>query len=151
MLGLALMISQAFLYNAIFFTYALVLTQFYAVPGSDTGLYLLPFAVGNFLGVILLGHYFDTIGRRQMIAATYPTSALLLLLTGYLFAQDMLTAVTLTLMWTVIFFFASPAASAAYLTVSEFSRWRPARWPLPPSIRWAPVSAASPRPGYSAR
>ncbi|MEX0753464.1 MAG: MFS transporter [Xanthobacteraceae bacterium] len=119
MLGLALMISQAFLYNAIFFTYALVLTAFYAVPASDTGLYLLPFAAGNFIGVVVLGHYFDTIGRRQMIAATYLASALLLLLTGYLFVQDWLTAVTLTLMWSAIFFFASPAASAAYLTVSE--------------------------------
>ena len=119
MLGLALMISQAFLYNAIFFTYALVLTQFYAVPQEHTGLYLLPFAAGNFVGVVLLGHYFDTIGRRQMIAATYFASALLLLCTGWLFAQDALTAATLTIMWTLIFFFASPAASAAYLTVSE--------------------------------
>jgi MFS family permease len=119
LLGFALMISQAFLYNAIFFTYALVLTRFYAVPAADTGLYLLPFAAGNFLGVILLGHYFDTIGRRQMIAATYLASALLLMVTGTLFAQDALTAVTLTLLWTAIFFFASPAASAAYLTVSE--------------------------------
>jgi MFS family permease len=118
-LGLALMISQAFLYNAIFFTYALVLTQFYAVPSAQTGLYLLPFAAGNFLGVILLGHYFDTIGRRQMIAATYLASAVLLFITGWLFAQDALTAVTLTAMWTLIFFVASPAASAAYLTVSE--------------------------------
>ena len=118
-LGLALMISQAFLYNAIFFTYALVLTQFYAVPSAQTGLYLLPFAAGNFLGVILLGHYFDTIGRRQMIAATYLASAVLLFVTGWLFAQDALTAVTLTAMWTLIFFVASPAASAAYLTVSE--------------------------------
>jgi MFS family permease len=113
------MISQAFLYNAIFFTYALVLTQFYAVPSAQTGLYLLPFAAGNFLGVILLGHYFDTIGRRQMIAATYLASAVLLFITGWLFAQDALTAVTLTAMWTLIFFVASPAASAAYLTVSE--------------------------------
>jgi MFS family permease len=119
MLGLSLMTAQAFLYNAIFFTYALVLTQFYAVPAADTGLYLLPFAAGNFLGVIVLGHYFDTIGRRQMIAATYLASALLLVITGYLFAQDALTAATLTLLWTAIFFFASPAASAAYLTVSE--------------------------------
>jgi MFS family permease len=118
-LGLALMISQAFLYNAIFFTYALVLTQFYAVPSAETGLYLLPFAAGNFLGVVVLGHFFDTVGRRQMIAVTYLASALLLLITGWLFAQDQLTAVTLTLMWTAIFFFASPAASAAYLTVSE--------------------------------
>jgi MFS family permease len=118
-LGLTLMIAQAFLYNAIFFTYALVLTQFYAVPQGETGLYLLPFAVGNFLGVVVLGHYFDTIGRRQMIAATYVASALLLLVTGWLFAQDALSAVTLTAMWTLIFFVASPAASSAYLTVSE--------------------------------
>src|SRR5882757_9846194 len=100
MLGLALMIAQAFLYNAIFFTYALVLTQFYAVPSAHTGLYLLPFAVGTFAGVILLGHYFDTVGRRQMIAATYCASAVLLLVTGGLFAQDALTAATLTVMWT---------------------------------------------------
>jgi MFS family permease len=117
--GLALMIAQAFLYNAIFFTYTLVLTQFYAVPASDTGLYLLPFAVGNFLGVLVLGHFFDTIGRRQMIAATYLASAALLVLTGYLFAHGEISAATQTLLWTVIFFFASPAASAAYLTVSE--------------------------------
>jgi len=89
------------------------------VPSAQTGLYLLPFAAGNFLGVILLGHYFDTIGRRQMIAATYLASAVLLFITGWLFAQDALTAVTLTAMWTLIFFVASPAASAAYLTVSE--------------------------------
>jgi MFS family permease len=119
MLGLALMIAQAFLYNAIFFTYALVLTQFYAVPASETGLYLLPFAVGNFLGVIVLGHYFDTLGRRQMIAATYCISAALLVLTGYLFAHGEIGAATQTMLWTAIFFFASPAASAAYLTVSE--------------------------------
>jgi MFS family permease len=89
------------------------------VPSAHTGLYLLPFAVGNFAGVVLLGHYFDTVGRRQMIAATYCASAVLLLVTGWLFAQDGLTAATLTVMWTLIFFFASPAASAAYLTVSE--------------------------------
>jgi MFS family permease len=118
-LGLALMTSQAFLYNAIFFTYALVLTRFYAVPASVTGLYLLPFAVGNVLGVFALGSLFDTIGRRQMIAATYATSAVLLVITGWLFAADALTVTTLTALWTAIFFVASPAASAAYLTVRE--------------------------------
>jgi MFS family permease len=118
-LGLALMTAQAFLYNAIFFTYTLVLTQFYAVPAADTGLYLLPFAAGNFLGVLVLGHFFDTVGRRQMIAATYLASAALLVLTGYLFVAGELTAAGQTLLWTAIFFFASPAASAAYLTVSE--------------------------------
>jgi MFS family permease len=117
--GLALMIAQAFLYNAIFFTYTLVLTQFYAMPAADTGLYLLPFAAGNFLGVLVLGHFFDTVGRRQMIAATYLASAALLVLTGTLFVRGEIGAVTQTLLWTLIFFFASPAASAAYLTVSE--------------------------------
>ena len=118
-LGLALMISQAFLYNAIFFTYALVLTRFYDVPASDTGMYLLPFAISNFLGVLVLGSFFDVIGRRAMISFTYTVSAILLLVTGYYFLQGQLTAFTQTALWTAIFFFASPAASAAYLTVSE--------------------------------
>lgn len=118
-LGFSLMVSQAFLYNAIFFTYALVLTRFYSVPASQTGLYLLPFALGNFVGVLVLGPFFDTIGRRIMISATYIASALLLIVTGSLFAAGHLTAVSLTVLWTLIFFVASPAASAAYLTVSE--------------------------------
>jgi MFS family permease len=115
----ALITSQAFLYNAIFFTYALVLTRFYAVPTGHTGLYLLPFAVGNFLGPLLLGHLFDTVGRRAMIGLTYAFSGLLLLLTGYGFLQNLLSALQLTLAWSVIFFFASAAASSAYLTASE--------------------------------
>jgi MFS family permease len=114
-----LMMSQAFLYNAIFFTYALVLTRFYAVPASETGLYLLPFAIGNFLGPVVLGHWFDTVGRRQMIAFTYGTSAVLLAFTGWLFGEGMLSAVGQTALWSVIFFFASAAASSAYLTASE--------------------------------
>jgi len=114
-----LITSQAFLYNAIFFTYALVLTRFYGVPSAETGLYLLPFAIGNFLGPLLLGHLFDTIGRRTMIAATYAISAMLLLATGILFVQDALSAYRQTAMWTAIFFFASAAASSAYLTASE--------------------------------
>lgn len=118
-LGLTLMISQAFLYNAIFFTYALVLTNFYKVPADRTGLYLVPFAVGNFLGPIFLGHLFDTVGRKPMIAGTYSVSAILLALTGWLFAEDLLTATTQTALWSVIFFFASAASSSAYLTVSE--------------------------------
>jgi MFS family permease len=118
-LGLSLMVSQAFLYNAIFFTYALILTRFYHVPGSRTGLYLLPFAVGNFCGPLLLGTLFDTVGRRVMIAATYALSGLLLAVTGFLFSRGALTAFSQTALWTVIFFFASPAASSAYLTVSE--------------------------------
>jgi MFS family permease len=114
-----LIASQAFLYNAIFFTYALVLTRFYAVPAQNTGLYLLPFAVGNFLGPLLLGHYFDSIGRRAMISATYAIAATLLVATGALFVNGTLTALGQTAAWAVIFFFASAAASSAYLTVSE--------------------------------
>lgn len=118
-LSLSLITSQAFLYNAVFFTYALILTRFYDVPGGRTGIYLLPFAAGNFLGPLLLGRFFDTIGRREMISATYAISAVLLTATGWAFARGFLSANTQTLLWTVIFFFASAAASAAYLTVSE--------------------------------
>ena len=114
-----LMMSQAFLYNAIFFTYALVLTRFYDVPAGETGLYLLPFAIGNFLGPVVLGHWFDSVGRRPMIALTYGTSAMLLALTGWLFSEGLLAAAGQTAMWSVIFFFASAAASSAYLTASE--------------------------------
>ncbi|MBV8167832.1 MAG: MFS transporter, partial [Alphaproteobacteria bacterium] len=118
-LGFVLMVSQAFFYNAIFFTYALVLVRFYDVPGSAVGWYLLPFALGNFLGPLLIGRWFDVIGRRPMIALTYALSAVLLALTGWLFAQGLLTATTQTIAWTAIFFVASSAASSAYLTVSE--------------------------------
>jgi MFS family permease len=114
-----LMMSQAFLYNAIFFTYALVLTRFYGVPAGETGLHLLPFAIGNFLGPVVLGHWFDTVGRRPMIALTYGTSATLLAVTGWMFSEGLLTAFGQTAMWSVIFFFASAAASSAYLTASE--------------------------------
>lgn len=119
LLGLALMAAQAFLFNAIFFTYALVLSEFYRVPAENTGLYLLPFSVGAFLGAALLGHFFDSFGRRRMITGTYTISALLLAVTGVLFERGLLTATSQTVLWTVIFFFASSAASAAYLTVSE--------------------------------
>jgi MFS family permease len=114
-----LITSQAFLYNAIFFTYALVLRRFYAVPASETGWYLMPFAIANFLGPLVLGHAFDSIGRRPMIAATYTVSSLLLLATGACFAQGWLTAYGQTALWAAIFFFASAAASSAYLTASE--------------------------------
>src|SRR5215831_8218471 len=117
--GLGLMISQAFFYNAIFFTYALILTDFYGIASDHVGWYLLPFAIGNFLGPALLGRLFDTRGRRPMIALTYITSGLLLSVTGWLFAHDLIDAVTQTACWMIIFFFASAAASSAYLTVSE--------------------------------
>ena len=113
------MVSQAFFYNAIFFTYALVLTKFYDVSVESVGLYLIPFAVGNFLGPLLLGRFFDSVGRRKMIAGTYLISGVLLAITGYLFVQGVLTATTQTICWSVIFFFASAGASSAYLTVSE--------------------------------
>ena len=119
LLGATLMITQSFLYNSIFFTYALVLSKFYGIAASQVGLYLVPFAIGNFLGPLLLGRFFDSIGRRKMIAWTYGLSGTLLALTGYLFWQGYLTAVTQTLAWCVVFFFASAGASAAYLTVSE--------------------------------
>jgi len=118
-LGFVLMLTQAFFYNAIFFTYALVLMRFYGVPEQSVGRYLLPFALGNVLGPIVLGHLFDTIGRKQMIAATYGVSGILLALAGWLFHAGLLTAQTQTLAWTIIFFVASAAASSAYLTVSE--------------------------------
>jgi MFS family permease len=118
-LGFVLMLTQAFFYNAIFFTYALVLMRFYGVPEQSVGGYLLPFALGNVLGPIVLGHFFDTIGRKQMIAATYGVSGILLALTAWLFHAGLLTAQTQTLAWTIIFFVASAAASSAYLTVSE--------------------------------
>jgi MFS family permease len=118
-LGVALIASQAFFYNAIFFTYALVLRKFYDVPAGRVGWYLLPFALGNFTGPLLLGRFFDTIGRRPLITATYALSGILLAGGAILFAHGHLDASTQTLAWSVIFFFASAAASAAYLTVSE--------------------------------
>jgi MFS family permease len=119
LVGLALMTAQAFFYNAIFFTFALVLTDFFGIQANQVGWYILPFAAGNFLGPLLLGRLFDTLGRRTMIAFTYGVSGLLLALSGYLFSIGALSAQTQTIAWMVIFFFASPAASAAYLTVSE--------------------------------
>jgi MFS family permease len=117
--GLSLFTGQAFLYNAIFFTYALVLTKIYHVSASSVGLYLLPFAVGNFCGPLFLGRLFDTVGRKPMIAGTYILSGILLIITGILFNSGTLNATTQTVAWCIIFFFASAGASAAYLTVSE--------------------------------
>jgi MFS family permease len=119
LLGIVLMASQAFFYNAIFFTYALVLGRFFGVPSANIGLYLLPFAAGNVLGPLVLGRWFDTLGRRVMITATYAASGLLLALTAWLFVNGWLDARTQTLAWSVVFFFASAAASSAYLTVGE--------------------------------
>ncbi len=118
-LALTLMVAQAFLFNAVFFTYGLVLTQFYHIQEARAGLYILPLAVGNFLGPLLLGHLFDTVGRKRMIAGTYGLSGVLLIAVAALFGLDLLTAWTQTLCWMVVFFVASAAASSAYLTASE--------------------------------
>lgn len=118
-LGLTLMACQAFCYNALGFTYALVLTKFYGIPSGSVGWYMLPFALGNLAGPLLLGPLFDSVGRRIMITATYALSGVLMAATGYAFAEGWLTAWEQTAAWTVIFFFASAAASAAYLTVGE--------------------------------
>jgi MFS family permease len=118
-LGASLMITQSFLYNAIFFTYALVLKNFFHVSDKQTPLFFIAFAVGNLAGPLTIGHLFDTIGRKKMIAGTYILSGVLLAITAVLFKVGVLNAITQTICWTVIFFFASSGASAAYLTVSE--------------------------------
>lgn len=119
LVGLTLLTAQAFFYNAIFFTYALVLTDFYGVPSAQVGWYVLPFALGNFFGTLLLGRLFDKVGRRIMISSTYLLSGVLLAISGYLFQQQLIDVTQQTLAWMVIFFFASAAASSAYLTVAE--------------------------------
>jgi MFS family permease len=118
-LGLSLLLSQAFLYNSIFFSYGMILTKFHGVADDNVGFYMLPFAIGNFAGPVVLGRYFDRLGRRVMIPATYLLSGVLLLVTGALFWAGLLDATTQTIAWSVVFFVASAAASSAYLTVSE--------------------------------
>ncbi len=119
LVGLSLMVAQAFFYNAIFFTYALILVDFYRAPVDQVGWYILPFAAGNVLGPLLLGRLFDTVGRRIMIGSTYALSGALLAVTAFLFSKNLLSAQQLTAAWMIVFFFASAAASSAYLTVSE--------------------------------
>jgi MFS family permease len=119
LLGFSLMAAQAFFYNAIFFTYALVLARFYDVPDREVGLYIFPFALGNFLGPLLLGRLFDSVGRRVMISGTYLVSGLALLAVAAAFRAGWLDATEQALGWAAIFFVASAAASSAYLTVSE--------------------------------
>jgi len=118
-LGVSLLLAQAFLYNSIFFSYGMILTKFHHVDTDDVGLFMLPFALGNFLGPVLLGRYFDHWGRRVMIPITYALAGVLLIATGGLFWAGKLDATTQTIAWSVVFFFASAAASSAYLTVSE--------------------------------
>lgn len=118
-LGLTLMITQSFLYNAIFFTSPLVLQNFFDKTPSSAALYFFPFAVGNLFGPLILGRFFDTIGRRKMIGGCYSLAAIVLAVSAVMFNADLLTAGTLTAFWCVSFFFASAGASAGYLTVSE--------------------------------
>ncbi|GAC1576280.1 MAG: MFS transporter [Candidatus Elarobacter sp.] len=118
-LVMTLMITQAFLYNAVFFTQGLTLTTFFKVAPGDVGFYIIPFAIGNFLGALVLGHFFDVVGRKIMISGCYIVSGLLLVATTMLFLGGSLNATTIALCWSVMFFFASAGASAAYLTVSE--------------------------------
>ncbi|GAA0364363.1 MFS transporter [Actinoallomurus spadix] len=118
-LGLALFIGQAFLYNAVFFTYALVLSKFFKVPDDRTGWYLVPIGLGNFFGAFVLSRLFDRLGRKIMISGTYILSGLLLIGTALLFRGGHLSATTLTICWVIVFFFASAGASSAYLTGSE--------------------------------
>jgi MFS family permease len=116
---LVLMVAQAFLYNAVFFTYGLVLTHYDHVADNAVGMYILPLALGNLLGPLVLGRWFDTLGRRRMIGVTYLLSGVLMAVVAGLFAAGMLDAMLQTALWIVIFFFASAAASSAYLTASE--------------------------------
>jgi MFS family permease len=118
-LGLALFIGQAFLYNAVFFTQVLVLTKYFDIAPDSAPLFILPLAVGNLIGPFILGPLFDRIGRKVMIAGSYIGSGVLLVGTGLLFQEGLLDATTLTACWCAVFFFASAGASAAYLTVSE--------------------------------
>ncbi len=119
------MVAQAFFYNAIFFTFAQVLQKYYHIPAHSGSLYLFVFALGNACGPILIGHLFDTVGRKPMIAGTYALSGILLAITGWMFNAGMLTATTQTVAWTVIFFIASSAASSAYLLRRGHARgWR---------------------------
>ncbi|GII25002.1 MFS transporter [Planosporangium mesophilum] len=118
-LGFALFIGQAFLYNAVTFGYAQVLETFFGVPSGWTGYYYAAIAIGNLLGPLTLAPLFDIVGRKPMISGTYLLSGVLLLVTAFLFTQGRLTAATMTACWCVVLFFASAGASSAYLTVSE--------------------------------
>ena len=142
-LALVLMIAQSFLYNSVFFTFGLILAHFYRVPNEQVGLYLLPLAIGNFCGPLMLGSLFDTVGRKKMIAGTFAISGIFLLVTAYMFGAGLLSAATQTIAWFAIFFFASAAASSAYLTASEIFPPKPARWLLPVFTRLGPPLAAA--------
>lgn len=119
LLCLGLMAAQAFFYNSVFFSLGLVLLRYYNVPAERIGFYFLPIAVANFLGPVMLGTLFDIVGRKTMVAGTYCASAAALLVSSWLFSDGWLTLHSQILWWSLTFFFASTAASSAYLTVSE--------------------------------
>jgi len=119
LLALVLMAAQAFLFNAVYFTFGVALTKFEGASEAKVGAFLLPLAIGNFMGPLLLGHFFDTVGRKRMIVGAFAVSGILVIIQSVLFGMGLLTAVTQTGCWMVIFFFASAAASSAYLTASE--------------------------------
>lgn len=148
-LGVTLMATQAFFYNAIFFTYGLVLTRFYGVADERVGAYILPFAAANFAGPLVLGWLFDAVGRRPMITVTYAVSGLGLLAAGYAFMHGWLDAAGLTLAWAAIFFVASAAASSAYLTVSEIFPLEIRAISISIFMRSEPASAVSFRRSFS--
>ena len=145
-LALTLMVAQSFLYNSVFFTFGLVLAHFYHVPEQRVGLYLLPLALGNFCGPLCLGSLFDTIGRKKMIAGTFATSGILLFATAYLFAAGWLSAVSQTIAWVAVFFFASAAAVRLISPQAKYFRWKLGPWRSRVSMRWAlRLVAARPR------
>lgn len=119
LLGLALFVGQAFLYNALLFSLGDLLKTFFGVASGNVPYYVAIFAVGNLLGPLTLGRLFDTVGRKPMIAGTYLLSGSLLVLTAFLFKGGEFTAASFVIALMVIFFFASAGVSAAYLTVSE--------------------------------
>jgi MFS family permease len=118
-LGFALMASQAVLYNATLFGMTSIMTTFFHASKANAPLYIIPFAIGNLVGPWALGPLFDSVGRKVMISSTYIAAGATLLVTAWLFNAQVLSATTLTICWSICFFFASAGASAAYLTVSE--------------------------------
>jgi MFS family permease len=118
-LGLILMVAQAFFFNAVFFSYGLVGKTFFHVTDKQIPWHLLPFAIASFLGPLTIGRLFDTVGRKKMISITYGSAGLLLAGTAIPFAMGHLGPKGVGICFSMVFFIASSAASAAYLTVSE--------------------------------
>jgi MFS family permease len=118
-LGFTLMATQAFLYNAVIFNFSGLLTGFLGASDSTAGLWLVPFGIANFAGALILGRFFDTVGRRPMIAGTFLIGGVGMAVNGILLGSESLGVLGFMALLCGTFFFASAAASAAYLTVSE--------------------------------